>query len=108
VHRPWRAKFLGIAEICRSGLIQDWSASMRRWPKAECAATNFDRIASDDADLTDQVTRLGRGKHTSGRLIAAHAATILNELVALSFPERPPSAHAAQLAEWVGVLPEAA
>jgi hypothetical protein len=36
------------------------------------------------------------------------AATILNEPSAHPFPERLSSAHTAQLAEWVGVLPEAA
>jgi hypothetical protein len=41
-------------------------------------------------------------------LASLDAAEILNEFQARPFPGRLPSVHAAQLAAWVGGLPEAA
>jgi hypothetical protein len=54
------------------------------------------------------VRRSERRRHTSCGLISPHAAAIINELQAHPFPERPRSAHAAQLADCIGALPEAA
>ena len=61
------------------------------------------------------MTVLDRSSHPAGTAKARNvpadlipAAAILNELAARPVPERPPSAHAAQLVEFIGVLPEAA
>jgi hypothetical protein len=101
-------KFLGIPEICQGCPVQDWSASDPATAQRRMRRRKFDLVAIGDGSLTDQVTCLGRRRARIYRLISSRAAAILNEPEARPFPERPPSAHAAQLAEWLGTLPEAA
>jgi hypothetical protein len=67
-----------------------------------------DLVAIDDGSLTDRVIRPGGEGAQTAPADLTYAAAILNKPETRPFPERLPSVYAAQLAEWVGVLPEAA